>query len=60
MGEKHGKCKEYDNNGRLIFDGEYSHGKKHGNCKEYNNKGKLIFVGEYKDGERLKNKCFII
>ena len=60
MGEKHGKCKEYDNKGTLIFDGEYSHGKKDGKCKEYNNKGKLIFVGEYKDGERLKNQCFII
>ena len=43
--------KEYNDKGKLIFDGEYKDGKRYIG-KEYNNNGKLIFDGEYKDGKR--------
>ena len=47
-----GKIKEYDdNNGYLIFDGEYLNGKKNGKCREYRN-GILIFEGEYLNGQK--------
>ena len=36
-GEKNGKGKEYDNEGKLIFEGEYLNRKKNGNGKEYFN-----------------------
>ena len=34
-GERHGKGKEYDDYGFLIFEGEYLNGERHGNGKEY-------------------------
>ena len=38
-GEKHGKGKEYNNDGELVYDSEYFHGKKYGilfyfDCKD--------------------------
>mgnify|MGYP002624826153 CR=1 FL=1 len=50
MEKRNGKGKEYDYNGRLIFEGEYLKGKKL-NGKEYNENYKLEFEGKY-----LKNK----
>ena len=50
-----GKGREYNNKGRLIFEGEYKDGEKY-KGKEYNNKGELIFEGEYKDEEKYKGK----
>ena len=50
-GLRHGKGKEYDYNGKLIFEGEYLNGKKwNGKGKEYYSDGKLKFDGEYKNG----------
>ena len=49
-----GKIKEYDNNGKLIFEGEYLNGEKNGKGKEYDYYGKLKFEGEYLNGEK---KC---
>ena len=45
---------EYNDEGEIIFEGEYLHGKRNGKGKEYLN-GKIIFEGEYLNGER-KNK----
>ena len=46
-----GKRREYFNNGKLAFEGEYLNGKKNGNIKEYYYDGKLAFEGEYLNGE---------
>ena len=66
-GELDGLVKEYDNYGKLIFEGEYKNGMilngkqyinnkiifelKDGKGKEYDYNGKLIFEGEYLNGE---------
>jgi len=42
-----GKGKEYNYNGKLLFEGEYLNGIKNGKVKEYNKYGKLEFEGEY-------------
>ena len=44
---KNGKAhiKEYNNNGKLKFEGEYLNGQRIGNGKEFNDNGKLIFEG---------------
>ena len=34
MEKKNGKGKEYDDNGKLIFEGEYLYGQKNGKGKE--------------------------
>ena len=41
------KGKEYDKDGKLLFDGEFLNGEKNGIGKEYNKDGELIFEGEY-------------
>ena len=46
-GERNGEGKEYNNEGKLIFEGEYLNDKRW-KGKEYNNEGKLEFEGEYK------------
>ena len=46
-GEKNGKGKEYDFNGKLEFEGEYLNNKKNGKGREYFSNGKLKFKGEY-------------
>ena len=46
-----GKVREYDNEGLMIFKGEYLDGRRNGKGKEYEY-GKLIFDGEYKYGVR--------
>ena len=54
MGKKNGKGKEYNEEGKLIFEGEYLNGKKwKGIEKQYDeDTGNLIFEYEYKNGER--------
>jgi len=50
------KGKEYDEEGDLIFEGEYYYGKRwKGHGKEYKNNN-IIFEGEYKNGQRWKGK----
>ena len=53
--EKYGKRKEYDKDGKLIFEVEYINGIMNGKGKEYKN-CKLIFEGEYLDGKRWNGK----
>ena len=48
-----GKVKEYDDFGKLEFEGEYLNGLRNGKGKEYDNYGNLIFEGEYLNGEKL-------
>ena len=48
-----GKGKEYDEDGNLIFEGEYINGQKwNGKGKEYDEDGNLTFEGEYINGEK--------
>ena len=50
------KGKEYDNEGKLFFEGEYLNGKrwigKGKEYKKYYDNSKIIFKGEYLNGER--------
>ena len=48
----HGKIKEYNDDGKLVFEGEYSNGERNGKGKEYNYNGLLKFEGNYIDGKR--------
>ena len=50
-----GKVKEYDQNRKIKFEGEYLHGKRNGIGKEYKD-GELEFEGEYSNGQRVKKK----
>jgi len=54
-GKRNGKGIEYNEAGKLIFEGEYLNGKKYnGFEKEYDeNNGNLIFEYEYVKGERV-------
>ena len=55
-GKRHGKGKEYRDNGKLKFEGEYLNGERNGKGKQYWNDGKLIFEGEFLNGERNLTK----
>ena len=56
-GKRNGKGKEFNNNGKLIFEGTFENGKRwNGKGKEYNKEGELIFEGEYKEGKRWNGK----
>ena len=46
-----GYIKQYDYNGKLIFEGEYLNGDKNGKGKEYSD-GELVFEGEDLNGKR--------
>ena len=46
------KGKEFNNEGDLIFEGEYLNGERNGNGKEYNGYNIIIFEGQYKNGKR--------
>ena len=60
IGKKNGKGKEYYNNARLKFEGDYLKGKRNGKGKEYDKNGELIFEGEYLKGERFCGKEYNI
>ena len=56
-GERHGKGKEFNEEGILIYEGEYANGKRHGIGKQYDGdlfalgkEPKLIYEGEFKNG----------
>ena len=55
FGLKIGKGKDHNNDGKLIYEGEYVNGKRNGYGKEYKN-DLLIFDGEYKNGKKWKGK----
>ena len=44
--------KEFNEEGELIFEGEYLKGERNGKGIEYNKDGQIIFEGEYLKGER--------
>ena len=46
------KGKEYDNEGIVLYEGEFSNGKRNGKGKEHYHKAYLKFEGEYLNGER--------
>ena len=55
--KRNGKGKEYHENGRIIFDGNYLNGESHGEGKEYDYyNGELLFEGEYLEGKRWNGK----
>ena len=48
-----GKVKEYNDNGELIFEGEFLNGKRwNGKAKEFNYFRELIFEDEYINGDK--------
>jgi len=47
-----GKVKEYNYEGKLVFEGEYLNGKRNGKGKEYYSNGTLSFEGEYLNGKK--------
>ena len=51
-GERNGIGKEFDHNGKIIFEGKYLKGKRWiGKYKIYNYSYKLIFKSQYINGE---------
>jgi len=53
-----GNGKEYDDNGKLIFEGEYLNDNRHDKEKEYYNNNNIKFEGEYIIGKRLNGKGY--
>ena len=52
-GKRNGKGKEYNDDGKLEFEGEDLNGKRmNGKGKEYNYDGKLEYEGEYLNEKR--------
>ena len=60
VGERNGKGKEYDYDGKLKFEGEYLNGKKNGKGKEYNQYDKLKFEGQYLNGKKMEKEKNLI
>ena len=56
--KKNGKDKEYNYNGKLLYEGEFLNDKRHGIGKEYYDE-KLKFEGEYLYGWKVKGKFYI-
>ena len=50
--------KEYYDNGKLEFEGEYLNEERNGKGKEYNKNGEIIFEGEYLFGEQWNGKLY--
>ena len=55
-----GYIKEYNNENRLEFEGEYSNGNINGRGKAYYRNGQLNFDGKYLNGLRKKGKEYNI
>ena len=54
-----GFIKEFNDDGILIYEGEYINGMRNGKGKQYDKDGKIIYEGEFKDGKRHgKGKLF--
>ena len=51
-GERNGKGKIFDEEGKLKYVGEFRHGKTHGVGKEYNSHGELKYIGYYLYGKK--------
>ena len=59
MEKRNGKGKEYRDNNKLIFEGEYLNGKRNGKGKEYDEDGNLEFEGIYLYNFKLKGKLYM-
>ena len=46
--------KEYEDDGKLLYEGEYLNGKRNGKGKVYDDNGKLIFEGEYLNSKKME------
>ena len=44
------KGKEYNNCGKIVYDGEYLHGKRNGKGKAYDKNGNMVYEGEFLNG----------
>ena len=53
-----GLIKEYYDNGKLKFEGEYLNGEKNGKGKKYYENGKLKFKGEYLNNKKWNVKFY--
>lgn len=51
-----GKCREYYQNGKIKYDGEFRKGVYNGHGSLYDPTGKLIFRGDYYNGNPVKKK----
>ncbi len=54
--KKHGEGEEYNEDGYLIFEGNYLYGEKNWKGKEYNEENLLIFEGEYLNGKNMEKE----
>ena len=54
MKKKSGRGKEYNNDGNLIFEGEYLNGERHGKGKEVEFAGSSFYDVEYINGIKIK------
>jgi len=52
--------KEYYDNGKLKYEGEYFNGEKNGKGREYYENGNLKFEGKYLNGKRWNGKGYNI
>ena len=48
-----GNIKEYNDDGKLLFEGEYLNGERNGKWKEYWGNDNLVFESEYLNGKRI-------
>ena len=46
-GKRNGDGIEFNNDGKIIFEGQYLKSKRNGEGIEYNNDGKIIFKGYF-------------
>ena len=53
-----GQIKEYYDNGKILYEGEYLNGERNGKGKEYYPDGQLEFEGEYLNGKKWNGKGY--
>ena len=53
-----GEVKEYDDDGKLRFEGEYKNGIRNGKGIEYYSDGNKLFEGEYLNGLKWEGKGY--
>ena len=50
------KIKEYNEEGKLLYEGDYRDNERDGKGKEFDKNGKIIFEGEFSIGKRWNGK----
>jgi antitoxin component YwqK of YwqJK toxin-antitoxin module len=51
-----GKIKEYNEEGKLLYEGDYWDYERDGKGKEFDKNGEIIFEGEFSIGKRWNGK----